>query len=69
MFIVFGHKEVVELLIAVGAGVKVKDKPGRTTLDLAMDNLTFDEATIPEPFSVALLGVEGIAVLLCRRRN
>ncbi|MBT7910356.1 MAG: hypothetical protein HN607_07460 [Verrucomicrobia bacterium] len=69
MFIVFGHKEVVELLIAVGAGVKVKDKPGRTTLDLAMDNLTFDEATIPEPFSAALLGVEGIAVLLYRRRN
>ena len=24
MFIVFGHKEVAELLIAVGAGVKVK---------------------------------------------
>lgn len=69
MFIVFGHKEVVELLIAVGAGVKVKDKPGRTTLDLAMGNLTFDEVTIPEPFSLALLGVEGLAVLLCRRRN
>ena len=49
--------------------MKVKDKPGRTTLDLAMDNLTFDEVTIPEPFSVALLGVEGLAVLLCRRRN
>jgi len=69
MFIVFGHKEVAELLIAVGAGLKVKDKPGRTTLDLAMDNLTFDEVTIPEPSSVALLGVEGLAVLLCRRRN
>ena len=69
MFIVFGHKKVAELLIAVGAGVKVKDKPGRTTLDLAMDNLTFDEVTIPEPSSVALLGVEGLAVLLWRRRN
>ena len=69
MFIVFGHKEVDELLIAVGAGLKVKDKPGRTTLDLAMDNLTFDEVTIPEPSSVALLGVEGLAVLLWRRRN
>ena len=69
MFIVFGHKEVVELLIAEGEGVKVKDKPGKTTLDLAIDNLTFDEVTIPEPSSVALLGVGDLAVLLCRRHN
>ncbi len=55
--------------LAAGTDVNAKDKGGRTTLDLAMDNLTFDEVTIPEPSSVALLGVGGLAVLLRRRRN
>ena len=34
MFIVFGHKEVVELLIAKGADVKAKDEGGKTPLDV-----------------------------------
>ena len=36
MFIVFGHKEVVELLIAKGADVKAKDEGGKTPLDVAI---------------------------------
>ena len=36
---------------------------------LAIDNLTFDQVTIPEPSSVALLGLGGLGVLLRRRRN
>ena len=36
---------------------------------LALDNLAFDQVTIPEPSSVALLGLGGLGVLLRRRRN
>ena len=36
MFIVFGHKEVVELLIAKGADVKAKDEGGKTPLDVSI---------------------------------
>lgn len=69
MFIVFGHKEVVGLLIAKGVYVNAKYAHGRTMLDLAMDKLTFDEVTIPESSSVTLLGMGSLAVLLRRRRN
>ena len=36
MFIVFGHKEVVELLIAKGADVNAKGDGGTTPLDRAI---------------------------------
>jgi len=36
MFIVFGHKEVVELLIAKGADVNAKDEDGETPLNRAI---------------------------------
>ena len=36
MFIVFGHKEIVKLLIAKGADVNTKDKRGDTPLDVAI---------------------------------
>ena len=36
MFIVFGHKEVVELLIAKGADVNAKGWDGRTPVDYAI---------------------------------
>jgi len=36
MFIVFGHKGVVELLIAKGADVNAKDGIGGTPLDVAI---------------------------------
>ena len=35
MFIVFGHKEIAELLIAKGANVNAMNKEGRTPLDSA----------------------------------
>ena len=38
MFIVFGHKEVVELLIAKGADVNAKGDGGTTPLDRAIIN-------------------------------
>ena len=38
MFIVFGHKEVVELLIAKGANVNARNFVGITSLDRAIDN-------------------------------
>ena len=38
MFIVFGHKEVVELLIAKGADVNARGFLGITSLDRAIDN-------------------------------
>jgi ankyrin repeat protein len=36
MFIVFGHKEVVELLIAKGADVNAQSDGGNTPLDWAI---------------------------------
>ncbi len=42
MFIVFGHKEVVELLIAKGADVNARGFLGITTLDKAVGN-TFND--------------------------
>ncbi len=33
-----GHKEIIELLIAVGAEVNAKTKRGETPLDLAEDD-------------------------------
>ena len=37
-----GHKEVIELLIAKGADVNVKDDDGTTPLDMADDKETAD---------------------------
>jgi len=37
-----GHTEVIELLIAKGADVNVKDKDGTTPLDMADDKETAD---------------------------
>ncbi len=45
MFIVFGHKEVVELLIAKGADVNAKGDGGTTPLDRAIIN---DETEIAD---------------------
>ena len=42
MFIVFGHKEVVELLIAKGADVNARGFLGITPLDKAVGN-TFND--------------------------
>ena len=42
MFIVFGHKEVVELLIAKGADVNARSFLGITPLDKAVGN-TFND--------------------------
>ena len=42
MFIVFGHKEVVELLIAKGADVNARGFLGITLLDQAVGN-TFND--------------------------
>jgi hypothetical protein len=36
---------------------------------LALDNLTFDQVAVPEPSSMALLGLGGLGVLLRRRRD
>ena len=36
MFIVFGHNEIAELLIAEGADVNAKDEDGDTPLDLSL---------------------------------
>ena len=36
MFIVFGHKEIVELLIAEGADVNANANDGKTPLDSAI---------------------------------
>lgn len=41
---------------------------GGDTTYLAMDNLAFDQVAIPEPSSVALLGLGGIALILRRRK-
>ena len=56
MFIVFGHKEVVELLIAKGADVNARGFLGITPLDKAVGN-TFNDKNNAE--LVALLRKHG----------
>ena len=46
MFIVFGHKEVVELLIAKGADVNARGFLGITPLDKAVGNRFNDKNNI-----------------------
>ena len=49
MFIVFGHKEVVELLIAKGADVNARGFLGITPLDKAVGNTFNDKNNAETP--------------------
>jgi ankyrin repeat protein len=49
MFIVFGHKEVVELLIAKGADVNTRGFLGITPLDKAVGNTFNDKNNAETP--------------------
>ncbi len=44
------------------------EQTGGSTTYLAMDNLTFDQVAVPEPSSMALLGLGGLALILRRRK-
>ena len=53
MFIVFGHKEVVELLIAKGADINARGFLGITPLDKAVGN-TFNDKNNAEVAALLL---------------